>query len=218
MAFHVEHGYLTLWRRFRRALKQRNAALREGVDRSELASWDNEFAETGLELHEARCRVLETARPALEEAGEALLSSGVGFDYQRGWPADKSLLEALALSGERELQFGSTQTGPHRADLKLVYDERRARKRVSRGQQKLLACSLIIAAVEIVQTHLERPLTLLLDDPAAELDVNSLSRLMSRVAALGSQVVATSLVPDKGLLPQPPRLFHVEQGVVQRVE
>jgi hypothetical protein len=29
---------------------------------------------------------------------------------------------------------------------------------VSRGQQKLLACALILAATEVVQTHLERPL------------------------------------------------------------
>ena len=30
IAFHVEHGYLESWRRFRRALKQRNAALKAG--------------------------------------------------------------------------------------------------------------------------------------------------------------------------------------------
>ena len=59
---------------------------------------------------------------------------------------------------------------------------------------------------------------LLLDDPAAELDANSLDRLMSSVAALGCQVVATSLDPNKGLFPDSPRLFHVEQGVLQQVE
>ena len=31
IAFHVEPGYLAAWRRFRRVLKQRNAALREGA-------------------------------------------------------------------------------------------------------------------------------------------------------------------------------------------
>lgn len=218
IAFHVEHGYLGQWRRFRRALKQRNAALRDGGERGSLAGWDKELAEVGLEVHEARCRALEIVGPALEEAGEALLGSGVDFEYQRGWPADKTLLEALASAGERELQFGSTQTGPHRADMKLIYDERRARKRVSRGQQKLLACALIVAAVEVVQSQMERPLLLLLDDPAAELDANSLKRLMSSVAGLGCQVVATSLDANKDLFPESPRLFHVEQGVLRQVE
>jgi DNA replication and repair protein RecF len=218
IAFHVEHSYLDQWRRFRRALKQRNAALRGGTVRRGLAGWDKELAETGLEVHEARCRALEISRPAIEAVGAALLGSTVSFEYQRGWPADKSLLEALATAGDRELQFGSTQTGPHRADLRLTYDERQARKRVSRGQQKLLACALIVAAVEVVQKHLERPLLLLLDDPAAELDAESLGRLMSSITKLDCQVVATALAADTSLFPQSPRLFHVEQGRLQRVE
>ena len=45
MAFHVEHGYLETWRRFRRALKQRNAALRAGTNSRPLAvgitSWQS---------------------------------------------------------------------------------------------------------------------------------------------------------------------------------
>jgi len=118
---------------------------------------------------------------------------------------------------ERDLQQGSTQAGPHRADLKLIYDERQARKLVSRGQQKLLACAMVLAATETAQAALERPLLLLLDDPAAELDADSLGRLMSRVAALGCQVIATSLEPNVALFPAPGAVFHVEHGVLQQV-
>ena len=45
VAFHVEHPFLEQWRRFRRALKQRNAALRDGASRKSLASWDRELGE-----------------------------------------------------------------------------------------------------------------------------------------------------------------------------
>jgi len=58
---------------------------------------------------------------------------------------------------------------------------------------------------------------LLLDDPAAELDRTSLTRLMSRVAGLGSQVIATSLQQDDLVFPAPPRVFHVEQGALRQV-
>ena len=105
--------------------------------------------------------------------------------------------------------------GPHRADLRLSYDDRQARRLVSRGQQKLLASSMILAATETAQAALGRPLLLLLDDPAAELDRTSLARLMQQVAALGSQVIATSLERDELPFPAPPRAFHVEQGVLQ---
>jgi len=214
LAFHVEHGFLDLWRRYRRALKQRNAALRGRVDADGLAGWDRELADLGVLINAARGRVLEITRPALEELGDALLGCPVDFDYQRGWGADRSLSEAIAASVERDRQVGTTHVGPHRADIKLKLDERQARKLVSRGQQKLLACALILAATDVVQTHLEQPLLLLLDDPAAELDSGSLERLMGCVGNLGSQVIATTLEADRNLFDDPPRLFHVEHGVV----
>ncbi len=217
IAFHVEPGYLDRWRRFRRALRQRNAALKEGPGRQALAGWDREFTESGLAIHEARERVLDIARPALEDIGEALLGAAVDVEYQQGWAAGSTLGDALAAGLERDRQLGSTQSGPQRADMKLCYDERKARRLVSRGQQKLLASALIIAATEVVQSQLERPLLLLLDDPAAELDEDSLGRLMQAVMALDCQVIATALQPDAVQFPEPPKLFHVEHGQVTEV-
>ena len=215
--FHVEPGYLEQWRRFRRALKQRNAALRAASGREALAGWDEELAELGEAVDLARRRAADILAPAVEELGEALLGSPVNIEYLQGWPSGKTLAEALSDSTERDLQLASTQAGPHRADLRLNYDERQARKLVSRGQQKLLACALILAATEIVQTHLEKPLLLLLDDPAAELDRDSVGRLMAAVEQLGCQVVATTLDPEQPLFSTSPTMFHVEHGVVEAV-
>jgi len=57
---------------------------------------------------------------------------------------------------------------------------------------------------------------LLLDDPAAELDRDSLARLMRQVFSLGSQLVATSLEPETLSFPEPPAVFHVEHGRLTR--
>lgn len=212
VAFHVEHDFLPSWRRFRRALKQRNAALRAGG--AGVEPWNAEFVELGLKVDDARRAVLEICADCLEERGSALLGSDVRFEYRRGWSAEKDLAAALADSWDRDLQQGSTQVGPHRGDIKLIYDERQARRLVSRGQQKLLACSMVLGATEIVQTHIERPMLLLLDDPAAELDGDSLERLLHQVFELGSQVIATSLSADSLKFPEPPAVFHVKQGVL----
>jgi DNA replication and repair protein RecF len=214
VAFHVEHGYLEHWRRFRRALKQRNAALRSGTDSGSLAGWDEELATLGETVDNVRKRMVEIIRPSLEEYGEMLLGSAVSIRYRQGWPAEMMLVDALQSSVDRDRQHASTQYGPHRGDLVLSYDERQARKLVSRGQQKLLACSLILSASDVAQTVLEKPLTLLLDDPAAELDRDSVSRLMACVENLGCQVIATSLDAEQALFSSPPILFHVEQGRV----
>lgn len=212
LAFHVEPEYLALWRQFRRALKQRNAALKGGGGRDSLAAWDTEFCRLGARVDVVRREVLAASLQTLQQHGSGLLGADIDFRYASGWAKDTSLKQALDDHFDRDCALGTTQVGPHRADLRLVYDERQARRLVSRGQQKLLASAMILAATEIAQTALERPLLLLLDDPAAELDRDSLGRLMGQVAALGSQVIATSLERDESLFPAAPRVFHVEHG------
>ncbi len=181
VGFHVEHGFLERWRRFRRVLKQRNAALKEGA--AGLDAWDREFCEAGERLHESRARAMAMLAPALETAAAGLLDEPVHFVYQRGWRAELALADALLASRDRERQLGSAQVGPQRAELRLRVEERLARKLVSRGQQKLLACAMVLAAAEVAQTALARPLLLLMDDPAAELDGASLRRGSPRRSA-----------------------------------
>jgi len=212
IGFHVEHGYVETWRRFRRTLKQRNAGLRAGLRGAALAGWDAEFAELGVQLDEARRRALAASLQGLRQLGQDLLECEVDFAYRQGWPEGQDLAAVLGESIERDLRHGSTQSGPQRADLVLSYDARRARKLVSRGQQKLLACGMVLAAAGAAGQALGRPPLLLLDDPGAELDKDSLGRLMRQVSGLGGQVIATSLSADQGFFPASTSLFHVEQG------
>ena len=218
VAFHVEPGPLATWRRFRRVLKQRNAALKAKSAAAAIKSWDHEFVSLGAALDESRRRALDVAADSLVEYGQRLLDTALGFEYQQGWKKDAELAAALEEGVERDLLMGATQHGPHRADVRVCYDERLAKKLVSRGQQKLLSSAMILAATDTAQTALERPLLLLLDDPAAELDADSLRRLMAAVADLGCQVIATSL--EAGALRPPPgtTVFHVEQGVLTRAD
>jgi len=213
VAFHVEHGFIGDWRRYRRVLRQRNAALKCGG--GEIGTWSRELVEAGEALDSARRSVLDVCRPVLEDQAAGLLGGEIRFEYRPGWSQGTCLADALDDALDRDRQVGSTQVGPHRADLRLVYDERQARRLVSRGQQKLLACSMVLAATEVIQTALGEPLLLLLDDPAAELDEDSLGRLVDHVTALGCQVVATALTRSGLTFPGPTRLFHVEHGDVR---
>lgn len=212
IAFHVEHGYLETWRRFRRSLKQRNAAVRSGASAAVINGWSAEFCRHAQAVDSGRRSALQKASAVLGTIAGELLGCDAQFEYRAGWAEDKSLASVLESSVERDIQQGATQFGPHRADLRVSYDDRQARKLVSRGQQKLLACAMVLAAAETAQAELQRPLLLLLDDPAAELDSASLGRLLGRVRALQCQVIATSLAADKALLEDASAVFHVEQG------
>lgn len=212
LTFHVEHEYVSLWRQFRRILRQRNAILKTVANPEELRPWNVEFAALGERIDSARRRAFEVARPVMVAGAGSLLGSVVDFDYRRGWPEDVSLAQALQDNTQRDLASGSSQFGPQRADLSLRFDSRMARRLVSRGQQKLLASAMILGSVDVVQKALGRRLLLLLDDPAAELDAESVARLMSAATDLDCQIIATSLRPDTLPVPPDTRVFHVEHG------
>jgi DNA replication and repair protein RecF len=212
--FHVEHGFLEHWLRFSRALRQRNAALKQGGDAS---PWDVEIAQHGEQVALFRGRWFESVRPYLTEAVQRLSGLELEWSYFRGWSAERSLAEALADGLERDRARGSTLVGPQRADVHLRVAGKAAKESLSRGQQKLVASAMVLALLRRLRELQSTPPTLLLDDPAAELDAQRLASLVQLVAELDCQLIITSLDPDLGIFGTPECVFHVEQGAVQRL-
>jgi DNA replication and repair protein RecF len=215
--FHVEQGFLETWQRFHRVLRQRNAGLRLSSGPSAASAWDHEFIHAGERLAELRHHYLQLLTPALLEVGHRLLDLDVSLVYHRGWGADETLAAALERSLTRDLKFGMTHVGPHRADVTIRTDGLAARERVSRGQQKLLAAALTLAQLTIEERTSVGECALLLDDPAAELDRASLERLLRAVHDLPVQLFVTALQPDLPGLGAPGALFHVEQGRISAI-
>lgn len=212
VGFHVERRYLEAWRRYRRGLRQRNAALKERRGHGDLDAWDSEVAESGEALAALQVAVFDAVSPGISEIAGTLLGGSVGLRWRQGWSEGSSLAEVLRDGRERDLQQGATRAGPHRADLVLQFDERMARKLVSRGQQKLLASGIVIGGVAEVQRSADTKLLLLVDDPAAELDDDSLRKLLAATDSLDCQVIAAALTAVDGLFGRQPAVFHVEQG------
>lgn len=221
--FHVEHGFYPVWRRYQRALKQRNSALRQGASPRALAAWDQELAEDGAALDALRRAYLQSLLPTAEEAVRQVLGMRLGLELAPGWPEGMPLERALVDSYPRDLATGSTRVGPHRADLRILLDGVPAASRVSRGQGKALAGALLAGQLAgFRQTTGKRP-TLLVDDLPAELDDEHLSRLWVTLAALDAQKIVTAIREDS--VPKALRkagvLFHVEradQGASSRVK
>ena len=209
--FHVEQGFLESWLRFTRALRQRNAALKQG---QEARVWDGEVAQHGERVARARSDWFETVKPYLNEALHRLAGLDVELSYFQGWTADRSLGEALAEGVERDRTRGSTLAGPQRADVHLRVGGKAARESLSRGQQKLVAAAMVLALLQRLREDQTTPATLLLDDPAAELDAHRLGLLVDMVGELQCQLVVTTLDPHLNPFGRPERVFHVEQGRV----
>ncbi len=211
--FHVEQGFIAAWRRYKRALQQRNHGLRQSAPWDQISPWTQQLVSAAEEITQQRQRQVDRLAAGVARIGETLLPGyGIQLSYRQGWEAGVEYTAALEQSRQSDQEMGMTHRGPHRADLVIDFEGSRARQRVSRGQQKLVAAALVLAQCEILRAETGKAPMLLIDDPIAELDQGSVERLVVAVRALDCQVVATALEPNERLVSLCQRTFHVEQG------
>lgn len=218
--FHVEPGFLPFWRRYARALKQRNASLKCRARDSEVDAWDHELAEAGESITRARQRYVEQLQPHLQAAVADLLpaAGGARLEFLPGWRRDElTLADALLLARERDRAAGFTSLGPHRADWRIDYADIPGREALSRGQAKLTALAILLAQAELhAGLRGEWPIVAL-DDLGSELDRAHQRRVVARLLASGAQVFITGTETPSAIrdMEAPVTLFHVEQGRIR---
>ena len=213
--FHVEPQFIDTWVRYTRTLKQRNAALK--TDPVHVSAWDAELARLGETIADSRRAFIERLQPYWNEAVLGLSGLEVELHYLRGWNLEQTLAQALVAARSRDELRQLTHAGPHRADVAIRLHGRPAREVLSRGQQKLVAVAMTLAQLRLLREQTQTTPTLLLDDPAAELDGSRLEGFIAEVLKLRCQLVVTSLHPDSRLFGAPERTFRVVQGRVQSV-
>lgn len=220
--FHVEPAFLSPWRRYARALKQRNALLKQRVQGHQLDAWDHELAHTGELITEQRSRYLQALAPLVSAAASELAPTlgDATLHYVAGWRREAMpLADALLLGRDRDLQLGYTGVGPHRADWRLEFSAIPGRSALSRGQAKLAALASLLAQADLHRGVTGQAPVFCLDDLASELDRHHQRRTLQRLAGSGAQIFVSgtdvpAAVAELGLAH---RMFHVEHGSVRAV-
>jgi DNA replication and repair protein RecF len=210
--FHVEHFFLDQWQRFHHALKQRNAALKSRQSHAAVSAWDHDLVNYGQLVSNARADYVTLLAPQAQAIGSNLLGMELSLGYRSGWLRELSFSDALKQSWAHDQETGTTQVGPHRAELAIRLDGSGVKDRISRGQQKLLAATLLMAQLKLFPVGGAVQPTLLLDDPAAELDDEHLAGLIGEVSGHAVQLIVTTLHSEFPAFGQPGRRFGVVAG------
>ena len=214
LLFHVEPDYLGKLRKFYQVLKQRNACLRKGLSEKEITLWNEPLCEAGLIIDELRAQQVESLNDALVATGIEKNIGALKIIYERGWKKELALEEAVKGSLGRDKILGTTSNGPHRAELKIVVEDRAAKSSLSRGQIKLVVTALIVAMSHSISHIAGRAPILLVDDLSSELDNATKSKSIQLLMGLKTQAFFTAI--EYNLLEElsdfNPAVFHVEQG------
>jgi DNA replication and repair protein RecF len=217
--FHVEHRFFPAWQRFQRALKQRNAALRQYGGKIDKA-WEIELVEAATIIDAARNAYLLDLQQHLAPYLRPIHGEvSIDISYQRGWEEGQSLSEALETYRETDRKRGHTSKGPQRADIEVRVDGVPAAERLSRGQQKLLVTALLLAQAGRLIEQTGETCIVLIDDLAAELDHNHRHAVIEVLHGMGSQAFITVIDPEpfEEMLAPEDSLFHVEHGMIKKV-
>lgn len=214
--FHVEPDFTAYVRAFRRALRQRNALLKQSKSDAELDGWDVELTRTGERLSATRRAYFLRYSHALTAALTVYLPE-LGESHTRywqGWPEEMSLEDALHETRRVDRSRGYTGHGPQRADWTIAFAEAPLREHLSRGQEKLCALACVLAQARLFADSRGEWPVFALDDLSSELDATHQHLVVDTLSRCGAQVLMSAIeVPDclRGMN-TPACLFHVEHG------
>ncbi len=192
--YYLNPDFYPQWHSYRKALAQRNQALKAKWPLDALSAWDESLIQSAQAITQMRHHQSQQLEKTLQQLGmlwdEPLLKN-IHLSYEPGWAHKYHYEEALAASLSQDQLKGYTHVGPHRGDLQIYIEDISWHKRLSRGQQKRLSTSLYLAQAHAFADD-RKPL-ILIDDFGAELDKDNQQKLHQWLQAYPGQSLLTTL-------------------------
>jgi DNA replication and repair protein RecF len=180
--------------RYETAMRERARLLKYGPrDPAWLDGLENEMAEAGIAIAQARAMTVERLSRALAERTGAFPAAALALSDELHLLTADALRGLLAGARMRDAEAGRTTVGPHLTDLLVRHTDKRADARdCSTGEQKALLISIMLAdARELSRARDGVAPLLLLDEIAAHLDVLRRAALFEEIHALSAQAWMT---------------------------
>ncbi|MBQ9409486.1 MAG: DNA replication/repair protein RecF [Clostridia bacterium] len=200
----IHPKYYYALQRYNRALKQRNALLKDcsqsGKSPDSIDLWDAELALSGSEIMQERqsflvklCDSAAQIHASITDNKEILIVR-YAPDIATGATMEETqheLLKALVESREVDIRRATTSKGPHHDDMGIFIDELDARLYGSQGQIRTCALSLKLSEIELLERETGESPILMLDDVMSELDPTRRRQLIRRLEGVQTLVTCT---------------------------
>ena len=196
--FHVEQDYKIDHLKFKKALAQRNRALKKSSS-SELKSWTKVFIDLSQKLTKKKLQFIDSFLKSFPSFVDSLFIpknlkdkfKEISITYDKGWK--DSLLEELRESFVKDQSRGFTSLGPQISDLSVKINKQDSGNILSRGEQKLLILLIYLFIIKAYNDLRPNKTIFLLDDLPSELDEKNLDLALSLLQDADCQLFITSL-------------------------
>ena len=200
---------------FHKLLQERNSLLKRNASSSELEVFEKMLAQKSAQVRADRAAEVEKLNVLVQEVYR--LVSPTEEDPELVYKPDsdavseEEFIASLLKNRERDCLLKSTQHGPHRDDIQIRLQSRKARDYASEGQQRSLIISLKIAQLRYLHKALGFLPVLLADDVLGELDHQRKKNFWNAVGE-DVQVIATGTETPEKDYRNDWQVFDVEDG------
>lgn len=177
----TDTSYLDVLNNYKKILKQRNALLKK-------LSMDNDLTFLNIlseQLIEQAIIIINKRHAFVEALNELIQPIAKQFDFKDvivKYEKDQSiegLKQHLFTKQKVDILSQVTTSGPHKDDITVYFNHKKASQFASQGQQRLLALSLKLSVLQYLKNHQSQELVLLLDDVLSELDETHQQQLLN---------------------------------------
>ncbi len=198
---------------FKQCLKNRNKILRdirtEKVSKDQgmtvLASLDEIYLGLSTELCVLRIEILNKLKPYIVNSLSFILGSGenvdISVDYVISSKISNHLSKQEILQGLKarrnellnaEMAMGTSLIGPHKHDIKFLFNDNDSRYFCSQGQQRAYILAIKMAQIVYYHDLIKKYPILLLDDVMSELDETKRQNLLQFLKQIKAQIFITT--------------------------
>lgn len=189
----IDPLYRPSLRAYERALRSRNALLKSAQPRlREIAAYDQPLLEHGTKLGTMRAALVERLGPLAADAHRQVSGVGENLELRFAPGNEADFARHLHDSRSQELRLRQTIVGPHRDDIELLVQGKKAPQFASEGQQRTVALALKIAQANLFAEEEEEPPLLLIDDIFGELDPIRRNALLTHLPADAQKLVTAT--------------------------
>lgn len=180
----LDKVYLNHLMTYNKVLQQRNAFLKQykhplEIDFTLLEIYNQQLLTPAAYIHEQRQLILEKLKPIFQQYYRTISGDQEQVDFVYNSPLnEKTLVELLTESQEKDAWLQRTTKGVHKDDLKLMINNYPVKKFASQGQLKSYLLALKLAQYELLRQESEVAPLVLLDDIFDKLDKKRVRHLL----------------------------------------
>lgn len=214
--------------RYRKILFQRNNLLKSNKFKKDptnlLDLFDVQIAKIGTSIIIERQKYIKTLASIAQNTHYKITKDleDLSLSYSSNIPIlnnrqemEEAYISLLKKNIDKDLEYGTTQIGPHRDDILMYLNGKDAKIFGSQGQQRTLVLSLILSEVEMIKNEIGMYPVLLLDDVFSELDEDRRDYLMKYLKNMQVFITLTDSENLKSMEDLNKTIFQIKDGKLE---